>query len=235
MPPRRWSPRGSRTLAGPSLARNVHVGRHELDLVAIDPGPPAECWSSSRCAGGRVAAFGLPEETVDHRKRARVRAAAYGLLDRGRLPDGSTLPQLAAAVRPGRRRAGRSDPPPPARDVRSRRVADRWNGDRVVRESALAGWLHGSEGPVTASQPERTGCRRTVAIGEHADRASTAAVRPAADRDRPGTLRSSGMRRTLVCRTSRLDQARIEAACHVRDPVASCGPERRLRRPDGAR
>ena len=23
------------------LARNVHVGRHELDLVATDPGPPA--------------------------------------------------------------------------------------------------------------------------------------------------------------------------------------------------
>ena len=23
------------------LARNVHVGRHEIDLVAIDPGPPA--------------------------------------------------------------------------------------------------------------------------------------------------------------------------------------------------
>ena len=22
------------------LARNVHVGRHEIDLVAIDPGPP---------------------------------------------------------------------------------------------------------------------------------------------------------------------------------------------------
>lgn len=75
------------------LARNVHVGRHELDLVAIDPGPPAALvvvevrWRISR-------AFGLPEETVDHRKRTRVRTAAYGLLDRGEFADGKPLPRL---------------------------------------------------------------------------------------------------------------------------------------------
>ena len=75
------------------LARNVHVGRHELDLVAIDPGPPAALvvvevrWRVSR-------EFGLPEETVDHRKRTRVRVAAYGLLERGTLADGKPLPRL---------------------------------------------------------------------------------------------------------------------------------------------
>ena len=75
------------------LARNVHIGRYELDIVAHDPGPPAALvivevrWRASR-------SFGLPEETVDHRKRARVRAAAYGLLDRGSLPDGSPVPRL---------------------------------------------------------------------------------------------------------------------------------------------
>ena len=75
------------------LARNVHVGRHELDIVAVDPGPPAALvvvevrWRSGR-------GYGLPEETVDHRKRIRVRAAAYGLLDRGILPDGSAVPRL---------------------------------------------------------------------------------------------------------------------------------------------
>jgi putative endonuclease len=75
------------------LARNVHVGRHELDLVAIDPGPPsALVVVEVRWRAGR--AFGLPEETVDHRKRMRVRAAAYGLLDRGTLPDGSAVPHL---------------------------------------------------------------------------------------------------------------------------------------------
>jgi putative endonuclease len=75
------------------LARNVHVGRHELDLVAVDPGPPASLvivevrWRASR-------GFGLPEETVDHRKRSHVRMATYGLRDRGMLPDGSPVPRL---------------------------------------------------------------------------------------------------------------------------------------------
>jgi putative endonuclease len=75
------------------LARNVHVGRHELDLVAVDPGPPATLvivevrWRASR-------GFGLPEETVDHRKRTHVRMATYGLRDRGALPDGSPVPRL---------------------------------------------------------------------------------------------------------------------------------------------
>ena len=67
------------------LGRNVHVGRQELDLVAVDPGPPAALvvvevrWRRRRD-------FGLPEETVDHRKRTRIRQAAYGLLDRADLP-----------------------------------------------------------------------------------------------------------------------------------------------------
>jgi putative endonuclease len=75
------------------LARNVHVGRHELDLVAVDPGPPAAVvivevrWRRSR-------GFGLAEETVDHRKQARVRQAAYGLLDRGVVPGGAEIPHL---------------------------------------------------------------------------------------------------------------------------------------------
>ena len=50
--------------------------------------------SSSRSAGAGRAGFGLPEETVDHRKRTRVRAAAYGLLERGALPDGAPIPRL---------------------------------------------------------------------------------------------------------------------------------------------
>ena len=75
------------------LARNVHVGRHELDLVAVDPGPPRALvivevrWRASR-------GFGLAEESVDYRKRGNVRLAAYGLLDRGLLPDGARLPRL---------------------------------------------------------------------------------------------------------------------------------------------
>ncbi len=89
------------------LGRNVHIGRHELDLIAIDPGPPRALvavevrWRADR-------AFGLPEETVGAHKRTRVRAAAYGLLDRGVLPDGSSLPHLPLrldliVVEPGER------------------------------------------------------------------------------------------------------------------------------------
>jgi putative endonuclease len=67
------------------LGRDVHVGRYELDLVAVDPGPPPALvvievrWRARRD-------FGLPEETVDHRKRSRVRQAAFALLEREDLP-----------------------------------------------------------------------------------------------------------------------------------------------------
>jgi putative endonuclease len=89
------------------LARNVHVGRFEIDIVAIDPGPPPNLvvievrWRSRRD-------FGLAEETVDHRKRTRIRTAVYALLELGRLPDRSELPRLPLrfdliAVEPGGR------------------------------------------------------------------------------------------------------------------------------------
>jgi putative endonuclease len=76
------------------LARNVHVGRGELDIVAVDPGPPQTLvavevrWRARRD-------FGVPEETFDWRKRRRLRDAAFGLLDLGQLPDGTPLPHLS--------------------------------------------------------------------------------------------------------------------------------------------
>ncbi|MGZ6265817.1 MAG: YraN family protein [Candidatus Limnocylindrales bacterium] len=79
------------------LARNVHAGRSELDIVAVDPGPPARLvvvevrWRRSR-------EFGLPEETVDFRKRALLRRGLARLLDAGALPDGSPLPHLPIAL-----------------------------------------------------------------------------------------------------------------------------------------
>jgi putative endonuclease len=87
------------------LARRVRVGRLELDLVAIDPGPPPTLvvvevrWRRSR-------AFGLPEETVDGRKIARLRRAVAALAAHGRLPDGEPMPPLpvrldVVAVEPG--------------------------------------------------------------------------------------------------------------------------------------
>jgi putative endonuclease len=78
------------------LARNVHVGRHELDLVAVDPGPPPMLvvvevrWRRRRD-------FGLPEETFDHRKRGHLRAALGRLLEDG-LPGGTVVPKLPVRV-----------------------------------------------------------------------------------------------------------------------------------------
>jgi Holliday junction resolvase-like predicted endonuclease len=78
------------------LARNLRAGRGELDLVAIDPGPPAELvivevrWRRRRD-------FGLAEESLDHRKRAHLRAAIGRLLADG-LPGGVRLPPLPLRV-----------------------------------------------------------------------------------------------------------------------------------------
>ena len=94
------------------LARQVRVGRRELDIVAVDPGPPARLVAVEvRWRAGR--AFGLPEETFDRRKRGHVVAAALGLVEAGRLPDGRALPRLPlgfdlVVVEPG---AGRGDGP----------------------------------------------------------------------------------------------------------------------------
>jgi putative endonuclease len=78
------------------VARNVRVGRGELDLVAIDPGPPRMLvivevrWRRSR-------AFGLAEETIDHRKRTHLRGAIGRLLEDG-LPGLARLPSLPIRV-----------------------------------------------------------------------------------------------------------------------------------------
>ena len=79
------------------LGRQVRVGRRELDLVAVDPGPPGRLVAVEvRWRGNR--AFGLPEETFDQRKRGHVVAAFLELLDAGRLPDGTHLPRLPPRV-----------------------------------------------------------------------------------------------------------------------------------------
>jgi putative endonuclease len=75
------------------VARNVRVGRAEIDILAVDP-----------AAGGALVAvevrwrgrrdFGLAEETVDAPKRRRLWTAAATLVGAGRLPDGTLLPCL---------------------------------------------------------------------------------------------------------------------------------------------
>lgn len=79
------------------LGRQVRVGRLELDIVARDPGPPARLVAVEvRWRAGR--AFGSAEESVDWRKRQRLRSAIGRLAEAGRFPDGRPLPALPVAV-----------------------------------------------------------------------------------------------------------------------------------------
>jgi putative endonuclease len=79
------------------LGRNVHAGHSELDIVAVDPGPPERLvivevrWRRSR-------QFGLAEESFDNRKRAHLRAGVARLLEAGSLPGGIALPHLPLAL-----------------------------------------------------------------------------------------------------------------------------------------
>jgi putative endonuclease len=91
-----------RTLAAAGwkiIGRRVRVGRGELDLVAIDPGPP-RCtvvvevrWRSRRD-------FGLPEETLDARKRRALRRSIGSLRLAGMAPAGPVRFDLVAVEPP---------------------------------------------------------------------------------------------------------------------------------------
>jgi putative endonuclease len=75
------------------LARRVRVGRDEIDLVAVDPGPPSALVIvevRTRVSGR----FGSPEESVDRRKVARLYRAAAALRAIGTLPAGTPIPAL---------------------------------------------------------------------------------------------------------------------------------------------
>ena len=79
------------------LARNVRVGRDELDLVGTDPGPPRTLVIVEVRWRVRLD-FGLAEESLDHRKRVALRRAVARLLDAGSLPDGTPLPRLPVRI-----------------------------------------------------------------------------------------------------------------------------------------
>ncbi len=79
------------------LGRRVRAGRAELDLVAVDPGPPAALVVVEvRWRGRRD--FGLPEETLDWRKRGHLRRGLGRLLEDGRVPGGPVLPDAPPRI-----------------------------------------------------------------------------------------------------------------------------------------
>ena len=79
------------------LARNLRLGRKEVDVVALDPGPPESVvmievrWRARRD-------FGLPEETFGWRKRGHIRVALGRLVEIGALPDGHPLPAFPIRI-----------------------------------------------------------------------------------------------------------------------------------------
>lgn len=79
------------------LGRQVRLGRLEVDLLAVDPAPPAELVVVEVRARGRRD-FGLPEETLDHAKRLALRRAVAALRLVDALPDGTPLPALTLRV-----------------------------------------------------------------------------------------------------------------------------------------
>jgi Holliday junction resolvase-like predicted endonuclease len=79
------------------LAGNVRCGRLELDVLAIDPGPPARL-VAVEVRWRRRRDFGLPEETIDRRKLGHLRVALGRIVGVGRLPDGTRLPRLPPAI-----------------------------------------------------------------------------------------------------------------------------------------
>ena len=89
------------------IGTHLRVRRAEIDLLAVDPGPPRHLVVVEvRWRGRRD--FGLPEETVDRRKLARLQQAGFALREAGVLPDGRIVPRLTLrfdliAVEPGDR------------------------------------------------------------------------------------------------------------------------------------
>jgi putative endonuclease len=79
------------------LGRNLRFGRNEVDILAVDPSPPATLvvvevrWRASR-------AYGVGEESFDWRKRGHLRAAVGRLLESPSLADGTPLPHLPIRI-----------------------------------------------------------------------------------------------------------------------------------------
>jgi putative endonuclease len=102
------------------LARNVRVGRGELDLVAIDPGPPETLVIVEvRWRAGR--AFGAVEESVHHRKRRTLHEAAWRWLAESSDPPRLPIRFDLVVVEPGDARAAGRDPAEPR--IRHHRAA----------------------------------------------------------------------------------------------------------------
>jgi Holliday junction resolvase-like predicted endonuclease len=79
------------------LGRNVRVGRLEIDIVAVDPGPPPRLVAVEVRYRSR-STFGSAEESFGPAKRRRILAAVMTIRSAGRLPDGTPVPMVSPTV-----------------------------------------------------------------------------------------------------------------------------------------
>lgn len=81
------------------MATNVRIGRDEVDVVAVDPGPPAELVAVEVRSASSLA-FGAPEERVDRAKVDRLyrSLAAMGAFVADRVPAYRWLPRRVDLV-----------------------------------------------------------------------------------------------------------------------------------------
>ena len=156
---------GSRLPAGSILARNLRLGRDELDLVAVDPGPPATLVVVEVRRRGRRD-FGLAEESLDSSQASRAAARGGGAARRGRAAGRAPAAGTAAADRPGGHRSGHgratfAAPPPrhPPVSSRSPRPAPRQPARRSPAPMTRAGT---PRTPVLDSRPPRHGAGAIV-------------------------------------------------------------------------
>ena len=73
------------------LARQLRLGRDELDILALDPGPPSTI-AVVEVRSRRTNTFGMPEERTDDAKVRRLYRAMNHLRAHRHLLDGVTLP-----------------------------------------------------------------------------------------------------------------------------------------------
>lgn len=79
------------------VGRAVRIGRIELDLVAIDPGPPRTLVVVEVRFRARRD-FGMAEESVGRAKMRRLRAGALAIAGLATLPSGLPVPRLPLRV-----------------------------------------------------------------------------------------------------------------------------------------
>jgi putative endonuclease len=87
------------------VAANVRVGRDEIDLLAIDPGPPPEL-VSVEVRSATSTAFGTPEERIDRAKVGHLYRALRGLRVDPGLSFDARLPRRVDLVVVDRRLGG---------------------------------------------------------------------------------------------------------------------------------